>query len=1018
VRALAPAATFQHKGLRLMDVHFVGRSRAVSGKRAWGRRRSTPRPPAEVLEARLLLSQDFPVTNTSDNTSTGSLRWAIGQVNADATDTAASPDRIVFNIPTNDPGYNAAKGVWTIAPTSALPTVARPALIDGYAQPGATPNTSLLSDDAVLKIDLAGNGSAYDGLAVSSGGSTVQGLVIRGFGQAGVRLTGAGGDVVAGNFIGTDATGLSGDGDQHGVLVRGSNNTVGGTTLAARNIVAASSSDAIGIINGGSNNLVAGNFVGLSASGNSTLQLTGGIDLSGGPGNTIGGAVAAARNVVAAGFFAGIFDDFSSPGHNLIEGNYVGTNAAGTSALFYHDPASNPSGIETYGPGDTIGGTGMGTGNLASGMPGDGILVQGDSSLVQGNLIGTDASGTKAIANGLSGVGLGGNNETIGGTASGAANVISGNNIGIRYTVGSGESILGNRIGTDATGLIPLGNTSDGIRVEGGARLASIGGALPVAGNTIAYSGGAGVNILGEGSDSPTGISILSNSIHDNARLGIDLGGDGVTPNTPGGPHVGPNDLQNYPVLTAADPAGGETTVVGTLNSTPNSTFTVQFFANTTADPSGYGQGKTYLGQLTGVKTDASGNASFTFFAPVGVAGQFLSATATDPNGNTSEFARDIQAIHVPSADVAVSVLNSTASTTVGGPVGFTFRITNLGPDVATGIAVVDMLPASLGNATIAASEGQSTLVDGKFTDFVASLPVGGSFTVVVTGTATAAGTIANDLVAAAAEPDPDPSNNTAGVAIPVAPLPAATTTTLVAMPNPAVAGQPVTFTATVAPASPEDGPTGVVTFFIDGIGHAAAVVPSAGGLAGTATYTATFPTAGTHGVVALYNGDASFAPSVSTSMFETVNPAPPVGPPPRVVEVLRYGYHALPTQLVVEFNEPLDLASAQNPGNYAIVGPRGRPIAVVSASLMPGGTAVLLRLRGRLDVHQIYTLTVAGGVKSITGVPMGSEQVELVTFRNLVWRPAPPAVHAVDAALASGGLSHRGAAVARVRRR
>ncbi|HEY2156728.1 MAG TPA: Ig-like domain repeat protein, partial [Isosphaeraceae bacterium] len=268
--------------------------------------------------------------------------------------------------------------------------------------------------------------------------------------------------------------------------------------------------------------------------------------------------------------------------------------------------------------------------------------------------------------------------------------------------------------------------------------------------------------------------------------------------------------------------------------------------------------------------------------------------------------------------------------------------------------------------------------------------------------------TIANDLVAAAAELDPNLSNNTASVTIPVAPLPAATTTTLVAIPNPAVAGQPVTFTARVAPAAPQDGPTGVVTFFIDGVGHAASVVPSADGPTGTATYTATFPTAGTHGVVALYSGDANFAPSVSTSIIEGVNPAPPAGPAPRVVEVLRYGYHALPTELVVEFNEPLDAASAQDPGNYAIAGPPGRPIAVVSASLAPGGTAVVLRPSGRLNVHEIYTLTVAGGVKCVTGVPMGSEQVALVTLRDLVWRQAMPAsrarpsAHAVDALLAA----------------
>ena len=190
----------------------------------------------------------------------------------------------------------------------------------------------------------------------------------------------------------------------------------------------------------------------------------------------------------------------------------------------------------------------------------------------------------------------------------------------------------------------------------------------------------------------PAGDAILSNSIHDNAGLGIDLGDDGVTPNTPGGPHQGTNHLQNYPVLTAADSSATSTTILGTLNSTPNSTFTLQFFANPAADPSGYGQGQTYLGQLTGVKTDASGNASFTFVAPVAVAGEFLSATATDPDGNTSEFAKDIQAQAVRIADLAVTA-EPVEFFPNGGAV-LRFTITDLGPDAAQAVAATVQVPA------------------------------------------------------------------------------------------------------------------------------------------------------------------------------------------------------------------------------------------------------------------------------------------------------------------------------------
>ena len=164
----------------------------------------------------------------------------------------------------------------------------------------------------------------------------------------------------------------------------------------------------------------------------------------------------------------------------------------------------------------------------------------------------------------------------------------------------------------------------------------------PPAGNVIANNGGAGVVIGSNLNDLCTGDAILSNSIHDNAALGIDLGDNGVTPNTPGGPQIGPNDLQNFPVLTNVTQSGSKITIVGTLNSIPSTTFTLQFFSNAAADPSGYGEGQTLLGTAT-VTTDNAGNAAFTVsFSSHPAVGQFVSATATDPNGNTSEFSKDV----------------------------------------------------------------------------------------------------------------------------------------------------------------------------------------------------------------------------------------------------------------------------------------------------------------------------------------------------------------------------------------
>ncbi len=210
-----------------------------------------------------------------------------------------------------------------------------------------------------------------------------------------------------------------------------------------------------------------------------------------------------------------------------------------------------------------------------------------------------------------------------------------------------GPTIQGNKIGTDVTGTLAIPNSVDGISiVSSPAGGITIGGTDPGDGNTIANSGRYGVYV-----NSGTGpCSILGNSIFANGNLGINLNGapDGffgpVTANDPGDSDTGPNGLQNNPVLGFAGPAGSQTVVVGSLNSTPNTTFRLEIFANDAADPSGFGEGQTFLG-FTNVTTDGAGDAAFTATLPGTVSiGQFVSATATDPAGNTSEFSLDVTA--------------------------------------------------------------------------------------------------------------------------------------------------------------------------------------------------------------------------------------------------------------------------------------------------------------------------------------------------------------------------------------
>ncbi len=172
--------------------------------------------------------------------------------------------------------------------------------------------------------------------------------------------------------------------------------------------------------------------------------------------------------------------------------------------------------------------------------------------------------------------------------------------------------------------------------IDGGSSNNTIGGTAAGAGNTIAFSTGTGVDV---DATAGTGNEIRFNSIFSSTDLGIDLGGNGVTANNSAG-HVGPNNYQNFPVLTAVTSAGGVTTVTGTLNSTPASTFAIDFYTLSSLNASGYGEGRYVLGSAS-VMTDAMGNANFSFQFP-NPTGQsrFVSATATDSSGNTSEFSR------------------------------------------------------------------------------------------------------------------------------------------------------------------------------------------------------------------------------------------------------------------------------------------------------------------------------------------------------------------------------------------
>ena len=270
-----------------------------------------------------------------------------------------------------------------------------------------------------------------------------------------------------------------------------------------------------------------------------------------------------------------------------------------------------------------------------------------DGAKIQGNFIGTNPTGERDEGNDSDGVRITGNsNVVVGGTSRGTRNLISGNRLAgitfFNFETGSNNKVQGNLIGTHKDGSGNLGNGDSGVAILANEPNNS---ATTVENNTIAFNGSIGAARGTDGvalfGDVGTTDTILSNSIFSNDGLGIDLvdfpDEDGLTDvsnaNDPGDTDEGPNDLQNKPVLTSAKTSGTKLTIVGNLNSTPNRTFTVQFFSN----PSGGDEGKTFRAQRS-VTTNDNGNASFSFGFDVAVpVGQSMTATATGA-GDTSEF--------------------------------------------------------------------------------------------------------------------------------------------------------------------------------------------------------------------------------------------------------------------------------------------------------------------------------------------------------------------------------------------
>ncbi len=493
-------------------------------RRKAGARRLVSRPRLEPLEDRTLLSA-VAVHSTADDGSPGTLRYAIEQVNA------GKYNDIDFQI-------GAVGSAQTINLTNPLPDLtAKGVYINGLSQ-GGNGNTKQL-------ITLNGSGAgSIDGLVLGGTDCTVSGLIIENFGLNGIQVDGSNdfiggttpgagnvlignehgiqlsgsGNQIQGNYIGTDTASDAKLGNGIGIWEFGRNDTIGGTVAGARNIISGNSREGVLINSGASGTVVLGNYIGTNAAGNAALANNNGIVLEG-PSNTIGSTAAGAANLISGNSTDGVY--LGSSGNQVL-GNSIGTDLTGTTATGTDGTTlGNIFGIEVDGTRNTIGGTASGARNLLSGNLGAGVLIGFNDNLVVGNYIGTDVSGAKPLANSR-GIDVGGYNNTIGGTASGAGNLISGNNTEGILIYGSGTQVLGNYIGTNAAGTAGLGNPdlphNAGIEVYGTSTL--IGGTASGAGNLISGNGADGVLIFSSGSRSLVQGNYIGTTANGKAALG------------------------------------------------------------------------------------------------------------------------------------------------------------------------------------------------------------------------------------------------------------------------------------------------------------------------------------------------------------------------------------------------------------------------------------------------------------------------------------------------------------------
>ncbi len=599
-------------------------------------------------------------------------------------ETSSNADYICFSININ---YQ------TIVPNSELPMITKPVTIDGLTQPRST---SIPLNRPVIEIAgvaVSQNSDDRPGIYITSANVTIRGLSINRFEGDGIISTYGVGSIFEYNNVGTNSLGTINYGNgRSGIGLQTSNNII------RNNLVSGNLGAGIAITGTGSpvanNNTVISNMVGTNAAGTASIPNgSDGILLTDAGFNTVGGE----NGVTPGGACTGDCNLFSGNGangigiqgvetlsssptavENTIIGNYVGVNINGDVALPNFD-----IGFEAQdAPNNTIGGIIPQRRNIFSGNNGAGVSLTSTYSFgnkVQGNYIGVGRNGISAIPNKKMGVNIGspfgGTNNahdniiggtqgvSVGGSCTGACNVISGNlwsGIFISGGTGGNNQIVGNFIGSGVTGGHRVGNVQDGIGIRDSSNN-RIGGPETSARNLISGNGYNGVvvigistgtrieqNYIGMGTDTGcmpnneigialeggTDTAILRNGIYCNGKLAIDIGPNNVSQNDTDDLDAGPNNTQNFPVIYGLYQSGSNIKISGGLDGRPNTKYRIDAFASPSCDsPYSHGEGKIYLGS-TEVTSNSSGDAQFSYYVTPSISG-VMTLTATKFLGAT-----------------------------------------------------------------------------------------------------------------------------------------------------------------------------------------------------------------------------------------------------------------------------------------------------------------------------------------------------------------------------------------------